>query len=38
MKEIKNPERTVKSIALGTGCFSDPLDMMELSADLYITI
>ena len=33
-----NPERTVKSIALGTGCFRDPLDMMELSADLYITI
>lgn len=31
-------KRMVSSLAIGTGCFSDPLDMMDLKADAYIAV
>lgn len=33
-----DPERMVSSVAVGTGCFCDPIEVMELGADLYIAI
>lgn len=33
-----DPDRIVSSVAVGTGCFCDPIEVMELGADLYIAI
>ena len=33
-----DPERRVSSVAVGTGCYCDPIELMELGADMYIAI
>ena len=33
-----DPDRVVSSIAVGTGCFCDPIEVMELHADMYLAI
>ena len=33
-----DPDRAVSSVAVGTGCYCDPIEVMELGADLYIAI
>jgi putative NIF3 family GTP cyclohydrolase 1 type 2 len=33
-----DPDRTVRSVGLGTGCICDPLEYMELGPDLFVGI
>jgi hypothetical protein len=33
-----DPDHTVRSVGLGTGCICDPLEFMELAPDLFIGI
>jgi len=33
-----DPDRTVSTVGLGTGCISDPRDYTELNPDLYISV
>ena len=33
-----DPNRMVSSVAIGTGCYCDPLEIMEHGADMYIAI
>lgn len=33
-----DPQRPVSSLAIGTGCYSDPLVMMDLEADMYVSL
>lgn len=33
-----DPKRMVNSVAIGTGCFCDPIQLMELEADFYLAI
>ena len=33
-----NPQSKVSTVGIGTGCFSDPKDFMDLNPDLFITI
>jgi putative NIF3 family GTP cyclohydrolase 1 type 2 len=33
-----DPQRSVQSVGLGTGCISNPIEFMDLNPDLYISI